>query len=250
MDCLWQVLTEENFSRQEELIFRDCDARGRARPGTLISLLAATAGHDFDARGLPYEKLLEIRQVILLSRISLRIHRPPTVGEIVTITTWEDGVHGAHMGRNFEISDSAGALCVSARSDWILVEPVERRILRPETFTGKELHSWPREIDAPACRKIRLPQEGCEDLGGRKIVYSDLDCNGHVYSGNYGDIVWDALPEELQSADLREFSLNYAREATLGECLNLRGFRDGATYRMEGMCGGGICFTCACELKV
>lgn len=250
MDCLRQELTEEKFSRQEELIFRDCDSRGKARLGTLLSLFAATAGHDFAARGLPYEKLFEIRQVILLSRVSLRVQRHPTVDEVVTVTTWEDGVHGAHMGRNFEITGGNGALCVSAKSDWILVDPVDRKILRPETFTGKVLHDCPKAIDAPACRKIRIPSEGCTDLGGRKIVYSDLDCNGHVYSGNYGDIIWDALPEELQSAELLEFSLNYAKEATLGESLKLRGVLDGDTYRMEGLCGAGTCFTCACKLDI
>jgi ferredoxin len=58
------------------------------------------------------------------------------------------------------------------------------------------------------------------------------------------------LPEELQSAELLEFSLNYAKEATLGESLKLRGVLDGDTYRMEGLCGAGTCFTCACKLDI
>lgn len=246
LDCLRQWLTENSFSRQEELIFRDCDARGRARLGALLSLMAAVAGHDFDARGLPYEKLYEMRQVILLSRLSLRIHRHPVVREVLTVTTYENGISGAHMRRNYELTAQDGALLLSGRSDWILVDPVERKILRPDVFTGRVLTLCPREIDAPECRKIRLPKEGTDDLGGRTIRYSDLDCNGHVYSGNYGDILWDALPEDLQSADLREFYLNYSKEATLGEELRLRGIRDGAAYRMEGLCGAGVSFTAEC----
>lgn len=249
MDCLRQELREESFSRQEELIFRDCDARGQIRLGALLSLFAATAGHDFDARGLSYKKLLEIRQVILLSRISLRIHRRPMAGEVVTVTTWENGICGAHLGRNFEISDDEGALCVSARSGWILVDPVDRKILRPSAFTGKKIGVCPKEIDAPDCRKIRLAKNGTEELGERKIVYSDLDCNGHIYSGNYGDIIWDALPPDLQGAELRDFSLDYAKEATIGESLQLRGVRSEDTYRMEGLCGTGICFACECIMK-
>lgn len=50
-------MTEDFYSRREELIFRDCDARGRVRLGTLLSLLASTAGHDFDARGLDFRRL-------------------------------------------------------------------------------------------------------------------------------------------------------------------------------------------------
>jgi acyl-ACP thioesterase len=246
LNCLKQCLTENSFSRQEELIFHDCDARGRARLGTLLSLLAASAGHDYDARGLDYRKLYEIRQVFLLSRASLRIHRHPVTGDILTITTWENGTKGAHVRRNYEMADSNGALCVSAKSEWIIVDPESRRILRPDTFTGKALTLCPKEIDCSECRKVLLPREGLLDLGSRKIVYSDLDFNGHIYCGNYGDILWDALPADFQDARLREFAINYSREATLGEELRLKGFRDGSTFLAEGLCGGERCFTCAC----
>lgn len=246
MDCLRQWLTENSYSRQEELSFGDCDASGRARMGTLLGLLAAAAGHDFDARGLPWERLYAMRQVILLSRIALRVRRSPVTGEVVTVTTYENGSRGAHMRRNFEIAAGDGTLLLSAKSDWILVDPVERKILRPSAFTGRVLTLCTKEIDAPECGKLTLPAEGTEELGRRPVRYSDLDCNGHVYSGNYGDIVWDALPPELQTAPVREFALNYSKEAVPGEELTLRGLRQGDEYRMEGLCGAGVCFTARC----
>ncbi|MFR3922616.1 MAG: hypothetical protein ACLTYN_12335 [Dysosmobacter welbionis] len=49
------------------------------------------------------------------------------------------------------------------------------------------------------------------------MVWSDLDGNGHVYSGNYGDFVWDYLPADLQEKVPREFFINYSKEATLGQ---------------------------------
>lgn len=246
LECLKQTLTEDSFSRQEELVFRDCDARGRLRLGALISLLAAAAGHDYDARGLDYRKLRAIRQVFLLSRISLRIHHHPLAGDILTFATWENGATGAHVRRNYELTDQDGILCISAKSDWIIVDPLSRKIVRPYAFTGKPLRMSDREIDCPDCRKVHLPKEGLLELGTRRIAYSDLDFNGHVHCGAYGNILWDALPEDLQNADLREFIIDYRQEARMGEELHLTGFRGEDAFLAEGMCGDSCCFTCAC----
>ena len=137
MSDLKEILQEDSYLRQQQLIFADCDRYQRARVSTLLSIAAAVAGADYDARGLTYEKLYEMREVFLLARAALRIHRIPKALQRVDITTWEDGVKGAHMQRVYEISDEAGVM-VSIRSDWILVDPVTRHIMRPGSFTARE----------------------------------------------------------------------------------------------------------------
>ena len=245
MSDLKEILQENSYMRQHQLIFADCDRYQRARVSTLLSMAAAVAGADYDARGLTYEKLYERREVFLLSRIALRIHRDPKALQVVEVSTWEDGVKGAHMQRVYEITDREGLL-VSIRSDWILVDPVTRHIMRPGTFTAKKLGICPKPIDAPATRKILMPREGTEELGIRKVVWSDLDGNGHVYSGNYGDFVWDYLPADLQEKLPREFFINYSKEATLGQELRLVGCRQGSDYLMEGLGPEGVCFSAQC----
>lgn len=245
MSDLKEVLEENSYLRQKQLIFADCDRYQRARVSTLLSIAAAVAGADYDARGLTYDKLYEMREVFLLSRVALRIHRDPRALQTVDVTTWEDGVKGAHMQRVYEIADSEGVM-VSIRSDWILVDPVTRRIMRPGTFTAKKLGTCPKTIDAPEPQKILLPREGLEELGTRKIVWSDLDGNGHVYSGNYGDFVWDYLPADLQEKLPREFFINYSKEATLGQELRLVGFRRDNEYLVEGVGPEGVCFSARC----
>ena len=240
MEDFKQSLTENSYTRQEELVFWDCDREKRMRVAAILSKMAAFAGYDYDARGLTHEMLYDRREVFLLSRIAVRIHDCPHARDVLTITTWENGAKAAHMQRVFEMADQTGRLCISAKSDWILVDPITRKILRPGSFTAKPL------TVCPVAKKIVLPREGTEDLGHRAIRWSDLDGNGHLFSGNYGDIVWDALPEDLQSRVPREFYINYSKEATLGEDLRLAGFREGDTYRVEGMGPGGPCFTALC----
>ena len=245
MSDLKEILQENSYMRQQQLIFADCDRYQRARVSTLLSIAAAVAGADYDARGLTYEKLYAMREVFLLSRIALRIHRDPKALQTVDVTTWEDGVKAAHMQRVYEIADREGVL-VSIRSDWILVDPVTRHIMRPGTFTARKLSTCPKAVDAPQPQKILLPREGLEELGTRKVVWSDLDGNGHVYSGNYGDFVWDYLPADLQEKLPREFFINYSKEATLGQELRMVGVRREEEYLMEGQGPEGVCFSARC----
>ena len=152
------------------------------------------------------------------------------------------------MQRVYEMRDQAGKLRCAIRSDWVLVDPETRRIARPESFTAKPLTTCPVAIDCPPTRKVALPRQGLEELGTRPVYWSDLDGNGHVYSGNYGDIAWDFLPPDLQERTPSAFYINYSREATLGQQLRLLGCRDGAdVYLLEAIGPGGTCFTCRCE---
>lgn len=239
-------LTENSYMREIELDFSQCDRSQTMRMGAILTEAAVFAGHDYDARGLTYETLYDRREVFLLSRMAVKIHRCPRVRDILQITTWEDGAHGAHMQRVYEYRTRAGELCVSIRTDWILVDPITRKILRPQNFTARPLTTCPVSIDCPAPKKIALSPEA-QELGVRVVRWSDLDGNGHLFSGTYGDIIWDALPADLQPLTPREFYINYSREAVLGDELRLLGHREGESYRMEGIGPHGTCFTALIE---
>lgn len=245
-DWFQQKLLPNGYFRQEELTYADCDCNERARVGALMSKAAVFAGYDYDARGLTHQVLYDRREVFLLSRMALHIHDCPRTGDVLNITTWENGARGAHMQRVYEMADQDGRVRVSVKSEWILVDPQTRKIMRPNAFTAKKLELCEKEIDCPQPQKILLPKEGLEERGTRRVVWTDLDGNGHLYSGKYGDIVWDYLPADLQRETPREFFINYSKEATLGEDLRIVGIREDRCYRMEGLGLEGTCFTAVC----
>ena len=224
----------------------DCDDAALALKKTIVSHLESRGVEvtDLDYLGShPGAFYPEIGY-----NLALKIQDCPKVRDVLDVTTWEDGTKGAHMQRVYELRDQAGALRCAIRSDWILVDPETRRILRPESFTARAFTVCPVAIDCPPTRKVALPREGLEELGVRPVRWSDLDGNGHLYSGNYGDIVWDHLPPDLRDRSPSAFYINYSREATLDQELRLLGIRDGAdAYLMEGVGPGGTCFTCRCE---
>ncbi len=246
MEGLQQRLLENGCFRQEELVFWDCDREQRMRVAAILSKMVAFAGYDYDARGLTHQVLWENREVFFLSRAAIRIHDCPHAQEVLDITTWENGAKAAHMRRAYEMRDQRGRARISARTDWILVDPITRKILRPSAFRAKPVMDSDRALDCPETKKLALPGTDRESLGSRFVRWSDLDGNGHLFSGNYGDIIWDALPEDLQVQVPREFYINYSREAVLGDELRLEGCRSEEGYLVEGMGPHGSCFTALC----
>ena len=247
LHCFHQTLTDDAFSQEMEVTFPGCDSTRHAKLSTLLGFAVAAASGDYEARDLGYEKLRAMGQVFLLSRLLLTIHRTPQLGEILTVATWEDGVRGVQMRRGCSMTTASGEVLVSARSQWILVDPESRKILRPSCFTARQFHQPDFPLDCPECDKVLPPRQQLEELGEHRVVWSDLDGNGHIYSGNYGAIFWDNLPADLQTKACREFSVNYHKEATLGENLTLTGCREENGYRMAGTGNGELCFTARCR---
>lgn len=245
MDGFCEEMTRALPGRETELSFAQCDARRKMKLSAMLSLLVSAAGWDYDARGLTYERLLSEGKAILLSRITLAVSRLPENRDVLRVETWENGVRGVHMRRCFRITDQAGRPCVDARSQWVVVEPASRRILRP-TACDWPIREEERPLDCPDCPRLAFREEDMEPWGGRHVLFSDLDGNGHLYSGFYGNYVWDALPADLQTRDLKSFSITYSHEATLGTEICFFGRRTAAGCDILGKRDGETCFMAQC----
>lgn len=73
------------------------------------------------------------------------------------------------------------------------------------------------------CEKIVVPRGvNLEEIGSHKVVYSDLDYNGHANNAKYTVWALDALPfEYVQNHPIKRININFNREAHLGETVQL-----------------------------
>lgn len=244
-----QWLTPDGYARHEEILFGQCDVNQNVRPATLLKQFAAIGGHHCDAVGVTYQSLQDKDQAFLLSRMALKVHQTPKSGQTLTLNTWIDGTKGPYFQRVIQWRDSAGTVLVSGRSDWILVSPTDRKIYRPKSEACNNplfYTTCETPLDCPPCGKISLPKEQTQSLGTHQVRWSDLDGNGHLHSGNYGDILWDFLPSHLQSRTVDTFAINFNKEAKLGDTITLSGYAtDDHHYQVEGRTDQGVCFESA-----
>jgi acyl-ACP thioesterase len=79
-------------------------------------------------------------------------------------------------------------------------------------------------LDFTTPRRFALPEDMVE-VGKRRIVYSDIDYNGHMNNTRYPDMVCDYLPEGTVPR-IHTMHLEFAKEAKYGATLRvLRGER-------------------------
>lgn len=101
------------------------------------------------------------------------------------------------------------------------------------------------EHDCLKYGKIAHPDESELSLFDERIIkYSDLDGNGHTNNARYGAFIADALPENLRHVTFKDFRLNYAKEAKLGQKVQVFGNIDEETKRLflVGKTDDGVSF--------
>lgn len=231
------------FHKEMKLSFSQCDRFQRLKLSELLAITSDTAVEDYNQRGLSWKFLAEHDTAILLSRLSFRIHKMPKTNDTITVHTWEEAPQGLQLFRKYEITGTDDEKLVSGVSSWLLVNPTTRRIIKPALFTLREAPTFSTPPDSLDCGKIQQ-DENAVFLEERKVRPSDLDGNGHVNNSKYGDYITDCLTDEQQSMQLKDFRLNYAKEATCGQTLKLYKSEDKAqnTITITGKQEQNVCF--------
>lgn len=155
----------------------------------------------------------------LLSRVQLKIHKPLYAYEDITVNTWCTEAKTYTFMRYFEILRD-GEVVAEAMSTWALYDANAKTLVRGTDF--KRDFPYDEAPDASVFPpRARIPAgTELEDVGKRKIVYSDLDFNGHMNNTKYPDMLCDHLPN-MTGKWVSEISISYLKEAAYGDVLTV-----------------------------
>lgn len=210
------------FCHQTQVLFSQCNKNRVLSLHELLRLTSDTAVEDYRARGLSREFLLEHHFAILVSRVSFTFLRLPQENERITIVTWEEKPEALQLTRAYRILSKNEEPLVEGLSSWLLVDPVERKILPTKQFTLREANTIQKQSGCSRPAKISIP-DTVTPLAERTISYSDLDANGHTNNARYGAFIEDSLPAPYNDHIVRAFRINYSKEAMLGQKLCILG---------------------------
>ena len=238
------------FCREVKLYFGQCDLKRRISLPELLLLTSDTAVEDYRLRGMSVDELAAEGVVILVSRASYEIHAYPEAGDTLLVKTWEDKPEGILLSRKYEIESADGKSLISGTSLWLIAEPATRRIVKPAAFTVRPAPDFAIPVDCPPCAKLRRP-DGMKAIAERKVMFSDVDSNGHTNNSRYAAFALDILPSEFQEGDIKNITINYAKEARLGDVIELSAAfsDDGKTATVAGDVEGRACFEERITLK-
>lgn len=200
----------------------EADLNGRMKLSAVLRHMQDAASRHLSALGYPQEKLIEKRQVFLLSKVEIVFEGSPAPERQITAATRPHPPKGAFFLRETHFSVENKPL-ISGKAAWILADYETHQVLRPSVFDW----NYPFDqvdFDGSIARR-RIPHlEDAASLGVRAIRYSDLDGNRHVNNAIYGDILCDSLPPRLLTAHpIRRVTLLYEHEAHLDDKLQISG---------------------------
>ena len=188
----------------------------------LLRVTSDMAVEDYAQQGMDRDTLTEHGYACLVSRVAFRFHRMPRENEDYVFTTYEEKSEPLQLVRAYEFTTPEGKPLITGISSWLLVDPVAHRIIPTKKFDMRKPIESQKEHNCLKYGKIQIPED-LEKWDERTIKYSDIDGNCHVNNARYGAFVADAIPEDLRQAAFTDFRLNYAKEAKIGQKLEIFG---------------------------
>jgi acyl-ACP thioesterase len=196
----------------------EVDSSLRASIVSSISYILDTAGNDADAKGFGVKDINAENHSWVLSRMSIDLYRLPDKYEKIHITTWVNDYGRIVTTRNFTVEDENNRRIFAAITQWAMIDLTTRQALDLRTVDeyGQHLHNEPSPIDNPQkIASINPEQTACH-----KVVYSDIDFNGHVNSLRYLILMFDLLPvETLMNLKPVHIEVNFLHESQYGDTL-------------------------------
>ena len=227
------------YSYEYEIKYQEVDGRKRLRLFNLENYLLEVAGTVADELGFGIAVLHPRGLTWILTRLSVEMYELPTHCERVRFETWIES--NAHMlsTRNFRIY-SGDRLIGICKTVWAILDLQKREIVNYFDDPIFENAIDGEVLEMPRVRMTTIP----EPTGSmpHKIVYSDIDYNGHCNSCRYLQAMTDAYLPDYYGKKVR-LDINYSKEAMLGEEMQTLYLvtEDGVQYQQKNPHGETSC---------
>jgi len=220
----------------------ETDFQGRWKPACFVMAMIEAATQHAAALGFDFQSLMERNMVWVLSRFKVRFLHFPTVGDKVAIKTWPKGIQQRlFFLRDFELRDEGGQMLAVASYAWLLMDPVARRLLYPQSVMqafgqGVPDNGGLSALDDPLDRLN--PPDGLPERLVASASYSAVDMLGHANASRYVEWVSDCFsPEEHRGRQIAWLQVNYNNETRPGERLSICAGQNGddnGTWYFQG----------------
>ncbi len=196
----------------------DVDRNGNAKVSALMRYFQQIARENIDQFGMTYDFLRQNNIVFVLTKYKIKIHGKILSDNEYIFKTAPCAIHGISFIRDFLIEDKNGKIVAEASSTWVIIDFINRSILRPNKLP-KEIPHCDKLVDFTPERIRTNVLEGdlCENKMTdykTKVSYTLLDQNNHLNNCNYADILIDGLFENnIELPDSYEIEMSFDHEA-------------------------------------
>ena len=197
---------------------KDADLVGRATMVSIFDYLMRTAHVDAQKHKLGVYEIRKKNLAWVISRAVVEMGTVLRDMDHFQVVTWISECNRIACVRNFIILDTEGKEIGHAVTQWSMIDFKSREAVNLLNQPRIIRHLHPEYPTCGIYPKKLLSQPEYSHREDHKVVYSDLDFNGHVNSLKYIQWMLDQMPIEWASNhQLWHFDVNYVHEIHLDE---------------------------------
>ena len=210
---------ELSCKQQFQVINSAADCFGRLKPSMLLSYCQEVAGKHCIELGTDYDSMAAKNMIWAIIRQKVQITRLPRVGETITLETWPMPTARTCYPRATVGYDAEGNELFKVLGLWVIMDLNTRAMIIPRK-SGIVVEGVLRgnELTIPS----GLSPRDLSACLSRKVMFSDLDQNGHMNNSRYLEWMYDLLDSSFHRDHTpRELNICYHAEAKEGQTLHL-----------------------------
>ena len=214
---------KKKYTEERVVSCYEADSNHNFRPTAMIDLMQEAAGRDASVLGFGYDEMISENTAWVLSRTRVCFHKCPKWRDSVVLKTWHKGANRIFYLRDFLLESPEGELLISATTSWLIIDLATRRMVRNTTLAENFDNSEMGDAIEEQAGKVMLPK-GLEPelVHTHKVVWSDIDTNGHVNNVKYAVWALDAVDYDiLKEKSLKEMLINYDTEVMRDQTVEL-----------------------------
>ena len=210
---------EISYRKEIQVRPTEVDRYGRLKPSAMLLYIQQTAGDHFNTDDLSYDALAQRGIFWAVIRHRVQVTRLPREDETITLETWPMPTTRVAYPRSTVAYDADGKELFRSICLWILMDLNNRSMLLPKK-SGVTVEGTLRGDELPSPGSL-MPKPLAENTL-RRVVFSDLDRNGHMNNARYLDWTQDLLPASFHEAhSLKDMTMCYINEALEGQQLDI-----------------------------
>ena len=222
-----------------------CDYTSRLRDENIFVYFSRLAVIDALNTGF-YNDSMKGKYGYVVSKQTLTLNEPIYEDDNITFVT-DIGHYSNVIFPRFYYIEKNGKRIGECRSIWTLIDLKRRRITSPRR-ASIELPANPDIImEEP---ETLFTQANRQHISTYKVVYSDIDTNGHLNNTRYLRIASNLIPvETYKNHFLDSISINYKKEILAHQTIDLYLTQNNDEYIIEGDVEGENCFIIKIHMK-
>lgn len=213
------------FAKKYETMTVDAGFNSTIKISDIWRYLQETACYHMKSEGPSYSELFGKGLSFILSRMNMEIYRPLYEFEKITVETWAIDGRGAAFSRCYRILDEKGDVVLAASSVWALVDVNSKKLIKSEDVGISYGSDEPLELSLPS--RLRINKEfQFNKVGEKTVMFSDIDCNGHMNNCNYPGMLCDYIPD-IPENTVSAISINFISEAPFKSVISIERAEEG-----------------------